>query len=74
MPITGQEHHLQCWPLYGVKQETGPRSHSWVDVLHSCQEAAEGVCQGFLFGEKPKEDLPALRFFAPTLIFPIRSA
>lgn len=40
--------HLQCWPLYGIKQETCSSGNCRVDILHSCQEAAEGVCQWVL--------------------------
>lgn len=47
-PHTSEGRHLQRRPFYGVEQEPGPGSHCWVDVLHSRQEAAEGVCQRIL--------------------------
>lgn len=40
--------HLQRGPLDGVEQQTSPGGYRGVDILHSCQEAAESMSQGVL--------------------------
>lgn len=40
--------HLKSWSFDGVQQQPGSGSHSWVDIFHGSQEAAESMSQSIL--------------------------